>query len=198
MPFLALPAPVDRIPIATKFRSTWLTSSLRALRARDLFPRYLAALPSEFHEAVLSSVAGTWLPMEVAMQHYAACDTLGLSPGELFDIGRETAVQVHATALSVAVRMARSAGASPWTIFAQLQRLWDRIWVGGAVGVLKAGPKEAITEIVSWPCARFAYTRGAMRGVLAGFCGLVTTRVYVTELARRCGPTTLGYRIAWA
>jgi hypothetical protein len=197
-PFLPLPGPADRIPLATQFRSTWLSSSVRALRARSLLDRYLDELPPQFHEPVLTSVVGVWLPIDVAIAHYAACDALHLASPELFEIGRETASQVHATVLSIAVRLAKGAGATPWTILGQLQRLWERIWIGGAVGAMKAGPKEAIVECVGWPCARFGYTRTAMRGVFAGLCELVSTRVYVTEMSRQCSPTRLTYRIAWA
>src|SRR4051812_48379355 len=61
-----------------RFRSTWLASSLRSLRERGLIDAYVQHLPREHHEAILSSVAGTWLPIATGMAHYRACDALSL------------------------------------------------------------------------------------------------------------------------
>lgn len=52
------------VPLASSFRSTWLTSSLRALRERGHFAPYMRVLPAKYHEQVTSSVAGFWLPVE--------------------------------------------------------------------------------------------------------------------------------------
>jgi hypothetical protein len=51
-------------------------------------------------------------------------------------------------------------------VFAHQQRLWDRVWRGGAVAISRTGPKDAVLEIVGWPCVRFPYVRVAFRGVI--------------------------------
>jgi hypothetical protein len=186
------------VPAATEFRSTWLSASLRSLRERELFDSYLASIPDRHRDAVQGTVVGVWLPVEVAVAHYRACDALGLPQNEIFAIGCEVTRRVHGTLLSTAVRLVTEAGVTPWTIFAQLNRIWARIWVGGAICVLKVGPKEARLEIVGWPCSASPYTRVAMRGVLTAMSDMFCSKTYVSELPRLCTSTTLGYRIAWA
>src|SRR4051794_38761473 len=44
----------DGVPVATRFRSTWLGSSLAALRERGLMDRYLGVLPEPYHAVVTS------------------------------------------------------------------------------------------------------------------------------------------------
>lgn len=188
----------DAVAVAKQFRATWLAGSLRALRERGYYERYLAQLPREFHDAVLSSVAGTWLPTEVAVAHYDACDRLELAPHELFEIGREVTRQVHGTVLGFIVRLAKGAGATPWTVLPKLGDLWNRIWIGGGVCVVKLGPKEGRVEIAGWPCARTTYCRVAMRGVVTSLVELFCQRAYASEIRALSTPLTLGFRLSWA
>jgi hypothetical protein len=60
-------------------RSTLLLGSVASLRAAGLFEAYEAVAPAEVLAAVGSSVAGMWIPIDVAVAHYIACDGLGLS-----------------------------------------------------------------------------------------------------------------------
>ncbi len=196
---LAFPAPTkDKVPLTSKFRSTWLTSSLRAIKERQRHGEYLGYLPAEHREAIESSVAGIWLPTEVAVAHYEACDRLGFTTNELYAIGREVHAHAQLSVFSMAVKLATGAGATPWTAFSQFHRLWSRVWVGGGTAVFKLGPKEARIEIAGWQCAGSTYCRVAMRGVVSAMVDLFCKRSYLSEIPRLCTPTTLGYRCAWA
>jgi hypothetical protein len=195
---LALPSARQQVPLASQFRSTWLASSIRAIRDRHLLDTYLRHLPAQHHAPILESVAGVWLPIEVAMAHYEACDRLGIGPNELIEIGLDTARQVHHTILHTAVRLAKGAGVTPWTILPQVGRLWERIWVGGGVGVTKMGPKDARIEIAGWPCARYGYIRLALRGVILGIVELFCAKAFTREMTRLCTPTSLAYTVSWA
>jgi hypothetical protein len=186
------------VPVTTQFRSTWLSSSLRALRERKLIDQYLAYLPEEHHEAVLTTVVGVWLPSAIAVAHYEACDRLGLTEAEQLSIGSEVGKHAQGTVFSVAVNLAKGAGVTPWTLLARLPGVWERIWVGGGVAIVKLGPKEARVEIGGWQCSRVSYTRVAMRGVIAGLVDLFSAKAYVRQLTPLCTALTLGYRISWA
>lgn len=190
----------DRIRVAraSQFRATWLAGSLRALRSRGLFDRYLAHLTPDTRDTILSSIAGTWLPVEIAVEHYEACDRLELPREVQIDIGREVTAIAHGTVLDTTVKLAKGLGATPWTLLAQVDKLWKRVWVGGAVGLVKLGPKDARVEIAEWPCARVSYCRSAMHGVLLGIVELVSRRAYVHPVPGRADERSLAYRIAWA
>jgi len=127
----------------------------------NLFNAYLRHLPEEYHDRVKSSVAGVWFPIDVAMAHYEACDLLGLSTAEQLEIGRTVTQFAHRTSYSLALRLATEVGVTPWACFAMQHRLWQQVWVGGAVATFKLGPKEARVEIVGWPCSRITYCRTA-------------------------------------
>ncbi len=188
----------DLVPLATRFRSTWLTSSLLAIRDRGRNDEYFSYLPPEYHEVVRNSVAGSWLPVSVAVAHYAACDALNFTQLELVAIGREVQAHANASVLSMLVKLAANTGVTPWTAFSQFNRLWGRVWMGGGVGVYKIGPKEARMEIVGWPVSRSMYIKHAMRGVIGAMLEVCCTKAYVKDLPKFCTASTLGYRCAWA
>jgi hypothetical protein len=184
--------------MATQFRSTWLGSSLLALRERNYFERYSSLLPEAHRAPILEAVAGAWLPIDVCVAHYRACDALGLSKREAWEIGMEVTRKVHGTSLALAFRLAKQAGMTPWSILAQLPRLWDRVWQGGGLAVYRRGPKEAVVELIQWPPAGIAYVRHSIPAVVLGVVELFCTKAYVTEVAAMKSDSAIGMRLQWA
>jgi hypothetical protein len=188
----------ERVQPTTAFRSTWLTASLDALRAKSLFERYLENLPAEHHEPILRSVAGTWLPVVHAEAHYRACDALGLAVPEQVSMGRDVLARLQKTIFSLGFHAARDAGMTPWSMLKLFPSEFDRGWRGGACGVFRVGPKDARIELIGFTCAAIPYTRVALRGLGMALCELVCTKAYAHDIAALCTPTTLAYRLAWA
>lgn len=195
--FLPFKTARERIPMATKFRSTWLASSLASLRREGLFDAYLGLLPGQHHEAILGAVAGVWLPIQVADVHYAACERLPIDSARQYAIGYQTSRRAHGNVVDLVLRGARGAGVTPWTALAQLQRLWEHTWEGGGVSVTKLGPKEARIEIIQWPIARYRYNRGALRGIHQGVFESFCSKLFVQEILPLCTHSTLGFRLSW-
>jgi hypothetical protein len=101
--------------------------------------------------------------------------------------------------LELALRLARDAGATPWTIYSRLDRLWERVWRGGGVSVTRCGPKDAIVEIVGWPCAAEPYCRAAMPSVVAAVTELFCSRAFVRDMTRDpVGATSMLLHVQWA
>jgi hypothetical protein len=184
-PFVPFAVPRARVPPATHFRSTWLSSSLNALRERQYFDRYIELVP-DYHRATILET------------HYRACDALGLSKREAWEIGMDVTRKVHGTSLALAFRLAKQAGVTPWSILAQLPRLWERVWQGGGIAVYDAGPKEALLEVIQWRPAAIPYVRHTIPAVVHGVVELFCTKAYVSEVARMMSPTSIGLRLQWA
>jgi hypothetical protein len=190
--------PRDRVRPTSEFKSTWLSASLDTLRARGHFERYLAHLPLEHHAPILESIAGVWLPTEICYAHYRACDSLGLSVPEQIMMGRGVLDRMQKTIFSLAFRVAREAGVTPWTMLRTLPSEFERQWRGGACGIFKLGPKDARIEMIGFPCAAIPYSRIALRGVAIGLAELVCAKCYVSDVKELCNDTTIAYRVAWA
>ena len=122
-----------------------------------------------------------WIPTALAEAHYTACNGLGYAPREFAEMGKDVGDRIHGTMLSTAVRLAKGAGVTPWTIYAQFGRFWERIFIGGGIAVQKLGPKEAHVEVVGQPLVGIHYYRAAQKALFLGLIEL---------LARRRTPST--------
>jgi hypothetical protein len=158
-----------------------LLASVASLRDEGLFDAYAAHLPRRAHENIIDNVAGVWVPLDDALEHYRACDTLGLNADEQATLGKLTFRRTKGTLLGTVVSLARGAGATPWTFFPQFQRFWSRGYDGGGVRVLRLGPKDARIDVVENDLCTSAYYRNALRGhvceVVRLFAATATMRV---------------------
>lgn len=177
---LLLPFPQPIKPLL-HVRSTLLLGGLQSLRGAGFGPAYDAAVPPAVREAITTSVAGMWIPVDIAVTHYLTCDRIGISAESAVQIGRGTFERTKGLLLGTAISLARSAGASPLTLLPHLQRFWLRGNDGGGVRALLLGPKEARVDIVACPLFKSRYYRAAYRGLAGGVMGLVSRKVYVHE-----------------
>jgi hypothetical protein len=194
--YLPFPVPREAIPLASEYRSTMLRSTVAILEQRGLFDRYVAELAPEHREVILASVPATWLPFEVGMAHYEACDRLGLTELEKASIGWETARRFHGPVMMTALRLAGSV-TSPWFATSLVHRNWGRVWRGSAMAVSRVGAQEALVELAGWPPARNDYARVAFRGALRGTVEYFCRRAEVVENERLRTETSLAFRVKW-
>lgn len=194
---LAHVAPRERVPLATKVRGTVILGSLRGLRAHGCIERYMAALDPRHHATVDSVIAATWLPVEFALAHYDACQSLGLDRQTTEDIGAESGRFINETVLTVVAKLTTQSGVSPWFVLGYANKLASRTWVGSSLALWKLGPKEARLEWIQQPVARVPYFRTAFGAFTGAICKLFAPTVYVREIPRRTRETEMSYRISW-
>jgi hypothetical protein len=177
-------------------RSTLILASIESIRKSERFEEYELALPPEHRGAVLGAIAATWLPIDVALAHYSACDALGLSADQQVQAGHKTFLGARPTLLGTAVALARTAGFTPWQAFPLYQRFWERGMDGGGLSVVRVGPKDAHITIVECGLVASAYFRNGLRGLCASLTQLFCARAYVTERSH-ASDGTLVLRVQW-
>jgi hypothetical protein len=138
-------SPETAFPV-TDVRSTLIVSGMQALRSRGLYERYVDSLPHGARERLVSLVAGAWLPIDLAIEHYLAADRLGLEARVIESIGGEVADRINKSVLSVAVQLSKRVGVTPWNALSLAHRISDLSWKGGDIAVWKTGAKEALYE----------------------------------------------------
>jgi hypothetical protein len=189
---------LEKRPLATEVRSTLVLASMQALRVHGLFDRYSEALAPVDRDRLVTMVAGVWIPMSLALAHYTACDTLGMSMGEQVTMGRDVGARVQGSLLGIVVRAAKGAGATPWTPLGYLDRLWDRVFAGGGgVRCAKLGPKEARVDLVGLPLLDVPYFRHAYRGTFHAGIELLCKKAYVQEVRAPDAPASASFRMSW-
>lgn len=180
-------------PRVIQVRGSLLASSLETLRELDLFDRYIECLPQEYHERVLYVLAASWVPIEVAEVHYAACDAMELSESQLESIGKHVSHRIINTFLGTLVRTARALTSGvPLSYY---PKLWDRLLMGGSCSVGMLGPKDARIESRGVPMFRFRYFRIAYAGLIRG-AGLVF-RPAIHARVRKATDDSLTIDLSW-
>ncbi len=181
-----------------RVRSTLLVASYRMVQEMGRAQDFAAVLAPEVHAEIVSAVAGTWLTVETAVAHYQACEALGLSTDAQVDVGRTVGARVRGTLFGTAVSLSREVGATPWTVFPAVPRLWPRVFEGSSLQLFKLGPKEGQLIIRGLPLVDIRYFRKAFRGQIVGLVELFCTRAYVQSLAGRYAPGDHAMKIQWA
>jgi hypothetical protein len=195
---ISYPATLEVEPEATHFRSTLLTASIHSLKAHGHYERYAAALAPNHLATVVTAVAGMWIPIEVGVAHYRACDSLGLSVDEQLVLGGEVVRALQRTFLGSVLKAANAGiGLAPLTGIQKFFGVYSRSIKGGGARMVRIGPKDVRVDFVGQPFAAIGYFRAAYRGFIHAGCEFFSQRVVVAELSAFRSPTTLGYRIAW-
>jgi hypothetical protein len=184
-------------PSVIEVRGSLIVSSLQTLRERDMFERYEQGLPAEHRDTILYALAASWMPLDVVMIHYGACEAIGLSDQELEANGEHVSRRIMGTFLGTITRASRSAGAgvSPLVALNQYGKLWDRLLRGGGVTVRQTGPKDVIVESRGVPMFRYRYFRVAYAGLVRGACLMFSKTCYVRS--RRASDDALSLSVSW-
>jgi hypothetical protein len=186
-------------PSVTHLRGTLLMSSRRALQRYGHFERYRALLPPNIEVAVASSVAGAWLPIELGVAHYQACDALQLPVDDALKLGAAVVHELQRTFIGTLLSTAgKEAGVSPLLGLQKFFGVYARSFKGGGGRLVRIGPKDIRVEFVGNPIVGIRYFRVAYRGFITAGCEVFARRVVTAELSARSSPTTVAFRVAWA
>jgi hypothetical protein len=185
-------------PAVTGVRSTLLLASRTSITALGLFDRYAAHLSEPTRGRLNELIAGTWLPVELAVEHWAACDALGLSPEEQTSLGRTNGERLRGTLLGTLARMARGAGTTPLTLIEQFPRFWGRIFQGGGMTYSVRGPKDVVVSATADPILRSPHFRNGLAGTASSILSLVCSSLYVRVTVYDAATASGAYLMQWA
>lgn len=177
--------PYDRavVPL-TAVRNVLLQSSLAELKALGHYDRYASVIAPSALDRLLSSLGPGWIPAELALAHYQACDDLLLSEAELEEMGRRVGVRIQETVLISLAKTVKPTNFDLWLATGVLHRMWARVFQGGTSQVSKLGPKNMLIESQGYLLHRFRYYRSAHVAVLRAIYEVLGARVSSLKVAR--------------
>jgi hypothetical protein len=194
---LIAPPAIEKAGDVSHVRSTLVLSSVQSIRNHALYEHYVRQLDPGMLETISSMIAGSWLPVETAMKHYRACDALGLSLSNEIALGYEVGNRIQSSLLGLLLKGAKGSGATPWTGLGYLDRLWERVFSGGGVGLTKLGPKEARAVFVGLPLLSVPYFRHAFRGTMLAGLELFCSKAYLNDVERERPEVSFTFRVSW-
>lgn len=194
---LALPRPMREIADATHVRGSVIVASQRALRTRNVWEAYQAAIEPQFRDELAIVLASTWVPMEVAVAHYRACESLHFDPEVIREIGRETGRIIYSATIAVVMKLSNQVGTTPLAILRNLDRFRVRTWQGSAFEVKQLGPKEAELLWFGQPCGSVPYFCEGFGAFLCGTFEPLCRTSYYRLLRPPPGVPAIAYRLSW-
>jgi len=196
-PRILLDFQIDAKRPITHVRGTLLVSSLLSLRKRGHFEAYARALPRDVRDQVLEAIGPTWVPVEMVLAHYRACDALGLSAVEVKAMGASVADSIQGTFLHSVLRTIRD-GTTPLVLLGKFDRLFERTFQGGGgIHVVLTGPKDARVTLRGIPMAEIPYFREAYVGVFEAGVAIFARRAY-GRVSNLVGPNLeLKFDLSW-
>ncbi len=154
------------VPPVTQMRSITVCASLLGLAKAGLSARHQALLPDRSRAALSALTASEWMPIELAMDHYRACEALQLDAEQFDWMYKESSTRLRGTVLSTVLSLARAVGGTPLLPMGHYPRIWDRLYRGGAVGVVRPQGRAntAQMDIRGLPLVQIPYfARGFVR-----------------------------------
>jgi hypothetical protein len=143
----------------TAVKNVLLQSSLAELKAHGHYERYASLIEPQILEQLLASLGPGWVPVELALAHYEACDNLMLTPEQFALMGQGVGTRVKDAVLISLAKKVREANYDLWLSVGPLNRMWPRLFQGGSVQVSKVGPKAQLIEQKGYVLNRYHYYR---------------------------------------
>ena len=176
----------------TALRRMLVQSSIAELKELGLYERYCKAIDPASFAGITDHIGPGWIPVELALAHYRACDALGLSDEQLGVLGGR-AGQTLANSLLVA-----GPKVSPWVAIHAFWRMGRRINEGSSAQYVKLGPTRLQIETLGNPLHTIAYYRLASFGFYRSAFGALGVNVRdVKIMSFRPQAGALDMRITW-
>jgi hypothetical protein len=170
----------DDMTVVSHVRGTLLVASRDQLRASGRFAEYESFLSREVREELDAVLVASWQRVSLASEHYSAVDQLGFTDTEVAALTASAAEKLHGIFLSTLSKMVRSSGVTPWSVVPLSGKIWNRLFVGGAVAVAQEGPKDARIVVAGLPLIKSRYLRvGLAQHLATAIRFVVASRPYV-------------------
>lgn len=158
----------------TAVKNALLQASLAQLKATGLYERYSALVAPGIPEQILNGLAMSWVPIELAVAHYSACESMMLATGQVSEVAAGVGEKLQGTSLVAAPKKARestatspaanSSGTTSTANLGTLYRVWARHYHGGSVQIVRLGPSQMLIQQRGFVITQFRYFR---QGLLA-------------------------------
>lgn len=182
-------------PVIQAFRGSLLAAAIERLKECGHYERYEALLPPREREAILCSLAMSWIPTELISVHSETCERLNLSDAELIELGGQAATSLVRSLFS---SLLRASGTSPWGAIKSIDKMWDRLHEGGGILVVQTGPKDVYVEQHGHPLASSRYYRTTARGFYKSLAELFSSKAYVKSAdPRHSSKLAFAMEVSW-
>jgi hypothetical protein len=161
-PVVIVPHDPTRGPLVA-VRRLLIHSSIAELSRLGLYESYRGLIGSSSLARIDELMGPGWMPVELALEHYEACDKLGLSDEQVHGIGLRSGEKMGEVLLTANAHAGGEArDARP--LIEAFSRMRERIYAGGSCQYTQLGPKKLIVEYKDNALFSIGYYRVAYLG----------------------------------
>ena len=184
-------------PRVDAVRGFVFSSGLKWMEQKGIADAFRQLLPDHLRVLVTSLTTNDWVPIDEALDAYAACDALGLPMEEQVELGRFVSAANNGVVVQTISRLIGKLGATPWTALSHADKVWQRSNRGGAIAVYKVAEKIARLEFWQCPLARSPFFVTSMRGAIAVGAEPFAERVVISEIPEMTTSDGFALRVMW-
>jgi hypothetical protein len=187
-------------PTVTDVRAIMLQGALSQLRAAGHYDDFIARFPAQHETGLREALASSWISVDTYLAYMETLDSLPLSDAQISSVTERLGAELFDQLFATIVRAVRNAGAGAgiWFGFKQAERVFSRMFHGGACKITQVGPKDAHYEVSGLPAAESRCSRLSHCAFFRGIIG-ITARACVVKAvpAREPRLDRLALVISW-
>lgn len=159
-PHDANPTPV------TAVRRMLVHSSMRELQHLGYYERYCSLIAPQSLAQICELIGPGSMPIELALDHYQACDLLQLSDEQIHEAGLRAGNNIGEALMVASKQLATTSESGAWGVIGAFYRMSRRIYDGGSSQYVKLGPNSLQIEYKLNPLFAIHYYRLAYGGFI--------------------------------
>lgn len=193
---IVIPHDLSRGPLVG-VRRMLVHSSIAELGAHGLYDRYSEVIERGSLERIRELIGPGWMPVELALEHYSACDRLQLSDEAIHEAGTRAGDKMGGALLVAGAQpQVEMKDRSPWPLVQAFARMGRRIYDGASAQYVKTASNSLRIEHQGNPLFAFHYYRVAHCGFLRqAFLSLSVEVVDVRLTTYRADKASIDVRI---
>jgi hypothetical protein len=197
-PEIVIPHDSARGPL-TAVRRMLVHSSIDGLKQLGTYQRYCELIEPDSLAQIEALIGPGWMPAALALEHYEACDKLGLSEAQVYGAGLRAGESMgDALLVAAAQRSDPNDERSTWTLIGAFSRMGRRIYDGSSSQYVKLGSKELLIEYRDNPLFSARYYRVAHGAFMRKTFGTVGITIVDLKLSTyRSKGAEIDERIRW-
>lgn len=158
-------------------RRLLIHSSIREIEQVGFYERYRELIRPESLGQIFELIGPGSMPVDIALEHYRACDQLGLSDEQIYTFGLRAGENIGDALLVANKQLGQTGERSAWDLVGAFYRMSRRIYEGGSVQYVKLGPTTLQIENKLNPLFSVRYYRVAYGGFIHRAFGKIGLRV---------------------
>ncbi|MDD9965163.1 MAG: hypothetical protein OXR73_02990 [Myxococcales bacterium] len=175
---ILIPHDLNRGPITT-VRRLLVHSSIAEIKQLGLYEHYREHIAPASLTRILELIGPGSMPVELALEHYRACDKLEISDRETQAVGKRAGERMQGLLLVTQ----KGAETAPWSMLGAVSRVGERLYDGGSSQYVRLGPKRLSIERMGNPFFSVRYFRIAHKGFLREMFGRLGLRKVEAQLS---------------